>query len=198
MTSAAGVPDNESAVPNRLLKRPIWLSITVAILLIVFGMLAILLPVEMSFGVVIVICWLLIFSAIVQVIDAFRGSGVWHTIWKIAVAAAYLITGIYLRMNLGIGLVALTLALIFFFVAQGVVDIVVYFRIRKAGANGWLLLHGIITLLLGLMIWRHWPSGSLWVVGTLVGIHMIITGMTRLMLALAIRRAAKLITQEAS
>jgi uncharacterized membrane protein HdeD (DUF308 family) len=36
------------------------------------------------------------------------------------------------------------------------------------------------------MIWRHWPSGSLWVIGVLVGINMIIIGTTHLMLALAV------------
>ena len=38
------------------------------------------------------------------------------------------------------------------------------------------------------MTWEHWPSGSLWVIGTLVGINMMMRGMTRLMLALAFRR----------
>jgi uncharacterized membrane protein HdeD (DUF308 family) len=40
-------------------------------------------------------------------------------------------------------------------------------------------------------IWRHWPTGSLWVVGTLVAINMMMTGITRLMLTLAVRRAMK-------
>jgi uncharacterized membrane protein HdeD (DUF308 family) len=47
------------------------------------------------------------------------------------------------------------------------------------------------------MIWRHWPSGSLWVIGTLVGINMIMSGTTRLMLALAVRRATKIVEQSA-
>jgi uncharacterized membrane protein HdeD (DUF308 family) len=38
------------------------------------------------------------------------------------------------------------------------------------------------------MIWRHWPSGSLSVVGLLVGVNMIFTGTTRLMLSMAVRR----------
>jgi uncharacterized membrane protein HdeD (DUF308 family) len=49
---------------------------------------------------------------------------------------------------------------------------------------------GIITLILGLLVWRQWPSSSLWVIGTLVGISMIFTGTTRLMISLAARRLA--------
>jgi uncharacterized membrane protein HdeD (DUF308 family) len=52
---------------------------------------------------------------------------------------------------------------------------------------GWILFDGIITLILGLMVWRQWPSSSLWVIGTLVGIGMILTGTTRLMLSVASR-----------
>jgi uncharacterized membrane protein HdeD (DUF308 family) len=105
--------------------------------------------------------------------------------------------GLFLRLDPGIGIAAFTLALIGFFVAQGVIDILTYFRLRKAGASGWMLFEGVITLILGLMIWRHWPSGSLWVIGTLVGINMIMTGMTRLMLALAVRGAIKAIEETA-
>jgi uncharacterized membrane protein HdeD (DUF308 family) len=76
-------------------------------------------------------------------------------------------------------------------------DIFVYLATRKSGVSGWLLLDGVITLILGLMIWRHWPSGSLWVIGLLVGINMIMTGTTRLMLSVAVRRAMKAAAQGA-
>jgi len=169
-----------------------------AILLIIFGCLAFVLPVEMSMGVVIVISWLLMIGGVVQIVDAFRGDRGWHTVWKIAVALAYFVTGLFLRFNLGIGLVALTLALIMFFLFQGLLDIFIYFRTRRIGGSAWLLLHGITSFILGLMIWRHWPNGSLWVIGIIVGINMILTGTTRLMLALASRRLDRMIPREAS
>lgn len=164
-------------------------SVFLSILLIVCGFLAILLPIEMSFGVVIVISWLLIFSGVLQFIHVFRCKGIGNALWKALIALLYLVVGISLRMNPGLGVVTLTLVLIAFFVAQGLIDIFTYASIRKWRGSGWLLLEGVITLVLGLMIWRHWPSGSLWVIGTLVGINMIMTGATRLMVTLALRRA---------
>jgi uncharacterized membrane protein HdeD (DUF308 family) len=119
----------------------------------------------------------------------FRCKGIGHGIWKFLIALIYVTAGIYLRLNLGIGIAALTLALIAFFVSQGLIDIFVYLRTRKTRASGWVLLDGAVTLLLGLMIWRHWPSGSQWVIGMLVGINMMFTGITRLMLAIGVRRA---------
>ena len=198
MASPANVPEAESFPSKGQSKRSFAFSIVLAVLLIIFGCLAILLPIEMSVGVVIVVCWLLMISGIVQVVDAFRSARGWHTVWKIAVALAYFLTGMFLRFNLGIGLAALTLALILFFVFQGLLDVFIYYRTRKSGVSVWLLLHGITSFVLGLMIWRHWPSGSLWVIGTIVGINMILTGTTRLMLTLALRRAEKMIPLEAS
>ena len=191
MTSPSAVPSSSTSALEKLSKRGSGFSILLSVLLIVCGFFAILLPIEMSFGVVIVIAWLLMISGVVQFVHAFRSTGVGPTLWKIVVAVAYFVTGLYLRLNLGLGIAALTLTLIAFFVVQGFIDIFVYLRTRNSGVSSWLLLDGIISLILGLMIWRHWPSGSLWVVGALVGINMIMTGMTRLMLTVAVRRAMK-------
>jgi uncharacterized membrane protein HdeD (DUF308 family) len=190
MSSPAGTAA-VSPVPPRMAKRATGLSMFLSIVLIILGILAILLPVEMSLGVVIVVCWLLMIGAVVHVIDAFKGSGTWHMIWQLTVGVIYFATGLYLRFHLGIGVATLTFALIIFFVVQGLADIFIYFRIRNTGSYGSLLFHGIVTLILGLMIWRHWPSGSLWVIGTLVGINLMMTGTTRLMMTLAVRRALK-------
>ena len=184
--SATGAPQEL----HKLATRVSGFSIAIAILLIVCGFLAILLPIEFSFGVVIVIAWLLMIGGIMHLVHVFRKHEA-HRFWNAALAIIYFLTGLYLRMNPLLGLAALTLALIAFFVAQGIVDIFFYLRTRKSGASGWLLFHGIITLILGLLIFEHWPSGALWVVGTLVGINMIMTGTTRLMLTLAVRRALK-------
>ena len=67
---------------------------------------------------------------------------------------------------------------------------VAYFKTRHLPGSGWILFDGIVTLILGLLVWRQWPSSSLWVIGTLVGISMIFTGTTRLMLGLAARKVA--------
>ena len=165
-------------------------SIVWAILLIVFGFLAIALPFATSWGVVVVVAWLIVFSGAFQFIHAFQSHGAGHIIWKLLVAIAYLIVGIYFLLHPVIGVAAFTFALAVFFVVEGVFDLVAYFQGRSAAGSGWFLFDGIVTLLLGLLVWRQWPSSSLWVIGTLVGISMIMTGTTRLMLSLSARRLA--------
>ena len=179
-----------------LAQRASTFSIILSIALIACGFLAIMLPMASSFGAVIALSWLLMIGGVVQFVHAFRAKGIGDTMWKIVVAALYFVTGFYMRANPGMGMAALTLLLCGFFIAEGVMDIVTYFKARQIGASGWVLFDGIITLILGVMIWRHWPSASLWVIGTLVGISMIMTGITRLMLSLAARRGLKAASQE--
>ena len=52
---------------------------------------------------------------------------------------------------------------------------------------GWLLLNGVVTVLLGLAIWQQWPESGLWAVGMLVGIELIVNGVTWSVLAVGVR-----------
>jgi uncharacterized membrane protein HdeD (DUF308 family) len=166
-------------------------SIFLSILLIVSGTAAILLAAETTIAVVIILAWMLMIGGVVQFIHAFKSKGVGMTIWKIVVALAYVLTGLFLRMNLGIGLAALTFALVFFFVIEGAMSLAAYARERKKGGSVWLLFDGVFTLLLGILIWIHWPSSAMWIIGVFVGFNLLMNGMTRLMLTLAVRRALK-------
>ncbi len=165
-------------------------SIVWAIVVIILGFLAIALPLATSLGVVVVVAWLVLLAGAFQLVHAFQSKGVGSTIWKIVVAILYLIVGIYFLMNPLLAVAGFTLALAIFFVVEGVMDLIIYFQTRKIGGSGWILFNGVVTLILGILVWRQWPSSSLWVIGTLVGISMIMTGTSRLMLSLAARRVA--------
>jgi uncharacterized membrane protein HdeD (DUF308 family) len=51
----------------------------------------------------------------------------------------------------------------------------------------WVVLNGVITLVLGVMIWRQWPESALWVIGLFLGIDLVFSGWTWVLLALAVR-----------
>jgi uncharacterized membrane protein HdeD (DUF308 family) len=71
---------------------------------------------------------------------------------------------------------------------MGIFEIVGYFRMRGERPSGWILVNGIAALILGALIWIHWPSSSAWAIGTLVGVNLLLTGITRLMFGVAGRR----------
>jgi uncharacterized membrane protein HdeD (DUF308 family) len=81
--------------------------------------------------------------------------------------------------------VTLTLVLAVFLTFEGILELVFYFQIEQRRQAGWVLFDGIVTLILGMLIWLHWPSSSIWVIGTLVGISLIFSGVARLMLSFA-------------
>ncbi len=91
-------------------------------------------------------------------------------------------------MNPVLGVASLTLLLASLFLIEGVLDIVLFFKMRSVQGSAWVLVDGIVTVLLGLMIYVQWPSSSAWAMGTLVGVSMIISGVTLAMLSLAVRK----------
>jgi len=72
--------------------------------------------------------------------------------------------------------------------AEGVFETIAYSRTHRERGSGWLLLKALITLLLSGLIWFHWPSSSVWAIGTLVGVKLLMTGSSLLMFSLAERK----------
>ena len=134
------------------------------------------------------IAWLIVLAGLVHLMLALRAHGASSMIWKLLVGLAYLFFGAYLIMHPVLGVASLTLVLASLFLIEGILDIILFFKMRAVGGSSWVLVDGIVTLLLGLMIYVQWPSSSAWAIGVLVGVSMIISGVTRVMLSLAVRK----------
>jgi uncharacterized membrane protein HdeD (DUF308 family) len=170
-----------------LYKASRW-SIAWGVLLIVFGILAVGSPMVAAVAVNALIAWLLVLGGVVHLVLAFHARGAGSLIWRLLVGVAYIFIGGYLLMHPLLGVASLTLLLASLFLIEGVLAIVLYLRLRSAQGAGWLLFDGLVTLLLSLLIWVHWPSSSAWAIGTLVGVSMIMSGVARVMMSLAVRR----------
>jgi len=164
-------------------------SIVLAVLMIIVGIIAMLAPWEFGLVIALVVGWSAIFNGVAQIIYGFRTHGGWHVALEIILGIIYIIAGVYLLMHPVGGLLALTLILACFLLVYGVFALVLAFRIKPLKGWGWVLFDAIITILLGLLIWKHWPLNSDWVVGTLFGISIFISGITRLMVSLALKNA---------
>ena len=165
-------------------------SIVWGIVMFLCGLVAIALPLASSIGIVIVLAWVILFAGIAHLIFAFQSRGVGAVLWQLLLAVAYAAAAIYMLINPLLGVLSLTLVLAVFLLFEGVLEIALYFRIRQVRYSGWVLFDGIVTLILGVLIWVHWPSSAVWVIGTLVGISLIFSGISRIMLALAFRNLA--------
>jgi uncharacterized membrane protein HdeD (DUF308 family) len=166
-------------------------SILFSIVLIIAGILAIALPVVAGIGVNLVVGWLLIFGGAAHIVFAWQTRSTGGVVWGILIGLIYAVVGGYLLANPLIGLVSLTLGLAFYLFAESILEFILSYELRSGHGAGWVLLDAIITLILAVMIWRTWPFNSEWVLGTLVGISMLFSGVSRLMLSVAVRRAVQ-------
>jgi uncharacterized membrane protein HdeD (DUF308 family) len=162
-------------------------SILWGVLMLICGILAIALPLASSIGIVIVVGWLILLAGASHLIFAFHSHGIGAVLWQILLAILYGAAGIYMLLNPLLGLLSLTLVLAVFLLVEACLEIALYFKIRRIANSGWVLFDGIVTLLLAILIWAQWPSSSAWIIGTLVGISLIFSGISRIMLSAAIR-----------
>jgi uncharacterized membrane protein HdeD (DUF308 family) len=184
--------------PVEMVRKASTVSIVWGVLLIVFGMVAIASPFRAGIAVSVVVGWLIILAGVVHSMVAFRAHGAGSRIWKLLVGIAYVCFGAYLLWHPVLGVASLTLLLASLFVIEGILNIVLFVKMRPVQGSTWVLLDGIVTLLLGLMIYLQWPSSSAWAIGTLVGISMIFSGVARVMMSLAVRKGTETISRLAA
>jgi len=130
--------------------------------------------------------WILVIAGAGVTLHAFwakRWSGFFLQLFS---GLLYLVAGWMLATHGELSAIALTLVIAISFVVQGAFRIGAALSTRIDGWDG-LLVSGIITLLLGLMIWSEWPLSGVWVIGLFVGIDMFFYGGWFVSLALAVR-----------
>ncbi|MGH9829557.1 MAG: HdeD family acid-resistance protein [Blastocatellia bacterium] len=159
-----------------------------SVVFILLGIGAIVEPGIAGLAVAILVGWLLIFAGAAHLIATFRGGGARRVIWQVILGIIYIVGGIYFRTHPLLALGTLTLLLGAMITVQALLEFIVYFQTRSEGRSGWILVNGLISLSLGGLIWFHWPSSSVWAIGTLVGVNLLITGISRLMLGTAARK----------
>lgn len=175
--------------PSEIVRRASTVSILWGVSLIFLGMLAIASPMVAAVAVNVLVAWLIVLAGVVHLIVAFHTREAGSVIWRLLVGLAYLCFGVYLIARPAVGVASLTLLLASLFLVEGIFNIILYFKVRSIFRATWILLDGIVTLLLGAMIYRQWPSSSAWAIGTLVGVSLIFSGVTRVMMSLAVRKA---------
>jgi uncharacterized membrane protein HdeD (DUF308 family) len=173
---------------GKIIRKASGWFIGMAVVFILLGILAIIEPGLAGLAVTILVGWLLIFGGMAHLVAAFSGGGAGRVIWQVLIGIVYIVGGFYFLTHPLLGLGTLTLLLGVIILTEGVFEVIVYFRTRGEGGSGWLLVNALITLLLGGLIWFHWPSSSVWAIGTLVGVNLLMTGISRLMFGLAARK----------
>jgi uncharacterized membrane protein HdeD (DUF308 family) len=166
-------------------------SVLMAIILIVLGLLAAFAPLVPTADIVGTLALLLMFNGATQLAYAaqIQRAGTIAT-WSVMVAGLYLGAGLWFLVVPLPGLASVFVLLIAFFFAEGFVDSIGFFVANQSSGSAWVLYGGLTTMLLTVLMRQSWTSKSSWVLSTLAGCGMCVTGITRLLLALTILRHA--------
>ncbi len=156
-------------------------------ILIVVGTIAIGMPILTTLASAVAFGLLLLLGGIAQLVGAF-----WTRDWSgffisLLMGILYVVLGAMFLRRPTDAVVAMTLFLACALMVGGLFRIIGSLMYRFPHW-GWTLVGGIINLTLGIMIWEQWPGASLWVIGLFIGIDLIFTGWTWVMLALAVRK----------
>jgi uncharacterized membrane protein HdeD (DUF308 family) len=166
------------------------MPVLLSILMIVAGVVAIVAPVFAGLAVAAFVGWLLVVSGVLHLAFGWRGAHAAGVLWEVLLGIVYGAAGLYLLSRPLVGLVSLTLVLAVYLFVEGALELVLSIRLRPAPGAGYLLVDAIVTFVIAAIIWSTWPSSSAWAIGMLVGVSMLFSGATRLMLSLRSRRVA--------
>lgn len=142
------------------------------------GLLAIVFPFVTGVSISILLGALLVVGALFHVAHAFSSGGLGGFALQVILAAVYAVGGIALLANPVLGLVGLTLLLVGYFLADGVVEILLGLRLRGEGGGIWFVASGVLSLLVAGLLWVGFPSTAVWAVGLLFGISLLSSGIS--------------------
>jgi uncharacterized membrane protein HdeD (DUF308 family) len=153
----------------------------------VCGILAIVLPLTFSFGIALIIGCLVLVAGIAHLFFAFQTRTIDGFLWQILVSLLYGVAAICLLVNPLLSVLSVTLFLAIFLLLEGIFELVLYFSLRRFRHSAWVMFDGIGTLILGILMIRQWPPATPETIGTLIGISLMLSAISRVIFLLAVR-----------
>jgi len=150
---------------------------TFGIIAIILGMLSMMAPGLTGLSVVLLLGMIVLVAGIVRIIWAFQAGTFATGIPGFVVGGLTLICGILLIANPLFTSGILTILLAICFICDGVFEIIAAFLLRPREGRGWLMFGGIVSLLLGILIWRQYPLAGAWAMGIFIGIKLFMIGL---------------------
>ena len=132
---------------------------------------------------------MMIIAGAAQVLSAFQIKS-WgkFLLWAL-LGILYIVAGFVTFENPLLAAALLTLILGASLVGSGIMRVILAFSMKRESPWIWVLLSGVITLLLGLLIFAHWPVSSLYILGVFLGIDLVMAGTAWIGLGFGLRRA---------
>ncbi len=165
----------------------LWLI--VGLLSVLGGIFAILNPFAATLAATTLAAWVFIIAGALQVVGVFQTEGWGARIWGLILALAFIWLGISILGNPLQGVLSLTVVAGIMFLATGIAKIIFAFRIRESGYFVWAILSGLVSLILGIMVFTNFPYSAAVVLGILLAVELISSGITLITFALLLKNS---------
>lgn len=190
MTQQLSQTDIESAIEaaRAQIKRNWGWFLALGIVFVLAGVAAIAFPLLSTIATKIFLGWIFLAGGVLMILHAFSASGWRGFLLGLLIGILYVVAGGWLAFFPFTGIITLTILLAALFLAEGVLEAIMAFRVRPHEGWVWLLLSGLVAVAVGVMIAMGLPSSATWAIGLLTGINLLMTGASFIALALAGRR----------
>jgi len=165
--------------------------ILLGIAMLILGALALAAPLWTGVAVALLVGCLVLAAGVAQCAFSFQAGSFGQKLLGLLLGGLTAICGLIMIAHPVLQLSFLTLALALYFIVAGIFEAISALRVRPLRGWAWVLVGGLLSLLLGVLIWAQWPLSGAWAIGVLVGIKVIFLGATMITLGSAARALAK-------
>ncbi|MCX7302209.1 MAG: HdeD family acid-resistance protein [Rhodobacterales bacterium] len=165
-----------------------WVFMLIAgVIALVGGIFALFNPLAASITAVLLTAWIFIIVGVIEIFGVFTATGWGGRLWALLLGALCIFLGIWILQNPIESGLALTWLVGILFLATGVTKVILSFGVRGTGYFWIVLLSGILSVVLGVMVLSNFPYSAAVVLGTLLAIELISSGVANIALALRLR-----------
>jgi uncharacterized membrane protein HdeD (DUF308 family) len=165
--------------------------LTLGALLVLAGVAAIAFPFLSTIAAKIAIGWIFLIAGVLELIHAFNVKRWAGFFWNLLIGLLYVAAGGWLAFFPLTGIVTLTIVLAALFIAEGIVELIMGFRLRPHDGWGWVAFSGLAAIAAGLLIALSLPESAVWALGLLAGINLLLSGWSFIALALSGKRTSE-------
>jgi len=162
------------------------------ILSLIFGIIGLYMSVAMTMASILILGIFVLIAGFAFLVEAFSAPDWKGKLMYVLLALLYIIGGGVIVMNPAASAVWFTLFLAIFFIVIGIFRIIAAIMAKNEVSSwGWILFVGIINIVLGIMIYTHWPVAGLWVIGMFISIELMVRGIDAIILSRVIKKIQK-------
>lgn len=171
-------------------KMTVWGVVTM-----VLGIICMSIPLVVGSSVALIIGIVVLIAGVSRFWWGFKASG-GERVFLLVVGVLTTLCGVVMLANPMFTAGLLTVLLAIYFIADGIFEILGSFSVRPEQGWGWLLFAGIVSLALGIMIWKQYPLSGLVAIGVLLGIKLIIAGLLMITVGSVTRGLGKMASDQ--